>query len=523
MSISDRKGSLELEVSNLGPIVEAKVALRPFTLFVGPSNTGKSYLAVLIYALHRLLGRGIGPTRPYRIFRRRASVPPGFRQQSPTVSDNDANDLFDWVEQLSSKKKDRGAPIRLPENIAVLVRSRLASLPRSGRSVEDELSRCFGLQSTRQLIRSSGATETRVVLRSYIEEEAERAKPFEHSFDISRRGASDLLFSIPSDAPLYLTTRFIDRLVWSIDSESQGITESPEAKDFIVLELLGDLVDAVFPYIAGVADSPAHYLPADRAGVMHAHRVVVSALVESAATAGIRRTAPMPVLSGVLADFLEQLILLSDPPRIRVRERGNENLAARLEKTVLGGSVRLENRRKPEPSYPSFSYRPEGWKEDLPLMRTSSMVSELAPVVLYLRHVVGQGDVLIIEEPESHLHPAMQVEFTRLLAAAVREGVRVIMTTHSEWVLEELANLVRLSGLPETTRKTMGGGAVALEPHDVGAWLFQPRNRPRGSVVQEIPLDADSGTFAAGFEHVAAALHNRWAEISSRTELADRQ
>ena len=51
---SDTK-SLELTVTNFGPIAEAKVELRPLTVFVGPSNTGKSYMAGLIYAMHRLL------------------------------------------------------------------------------------------------------------------------------------------------------------------------------------------------------------------------------------------------------------------------------------------------------------------------------------------------------------------------------------------------------------------------------------------------------------------------------------
>ena len=45
--------SLQLSVSNFGPIVKAEMDLRPLTVFVGPSNTGKSYLAILIYALHR--------------------------------------------------------------------------------------------------------------------------------------------------------------------------------------------------------------------------------------------------------------------------------------------------------------------------------------------------------------------------------------------------------------------------------------------------------------------------------------
>ena len=45
--------NLTLSVKNFGPIYSAEVELRPLTVFVGPSNTGKSYLAILIYALHK--------------------------------------------------------------------------------------------------------------------------------------------------------------------------------------------------------------------------------------------------------------------------------------------------------------------------------------------------------------------------------------------------------------------------------------------------------------------------------------
>ena len=47
---------LEIEVTDLGPIAEAQVALRPLTVFVGPGNTGNSYFATLVYALHRHFG-----------------------------------------------------------------------------------------------------------------------------------------------------------------------------------------------------------------------------------------------------------------------------------------------------------------------------------------------------------------------------------------------------------------------------------------------------------------------------------
>ena len=104
------------------------------------------------------------------------------------------------------------------------------------------------------------------------------------------------------------------------------------------------------------------------------------------------------------------------------------------------------------------------------------------------------GEVLIIEEPEGHLHPAMQAAFARELARLVRAGVRIVMTTHSEWFLEQIGNLVRLSGLPEN-RRTGIAADVALGPAEVSAWLFRPKQRPKGSVVEEVVLDPETGPF----------------------------
>ena len=144
------------------------------------------------------------------------------------------------------------------------------------------------------------------------------------------------------------------------------------------------------------------------------------------------------------------------------------------------------------------------------------MVSEIAPVVMFLRHLVSPGCTLIIEEPESHMHPAMQVEFTRQIAALVQAGVRVIITTHSEWVLEELANIVRRSELPESRRKEMPHGEFALRPEQVGAWLFKQKRRPKGSVVEEIRFDPDAGGLESDFSEVGRQLYNDWATIGNR-------
>ena len=56
---------VEIAVKNFGPIAEANIDLRPLTVFVGPSNTGKTYFATLVYALH-----GVFPdiTKPRLLF-----------------------------------------------------------------------------------------------------------------------------------------------------------------------------------------------------------------------------------------------------------------------------------------------------------------------------------------------------------------------------------------------------------------------------------------------------------------------
>ena len=255
-----------------------------------------------------------------------------------------------------------------------------------------------------------------------------------------------------------------------------------------------------------------YYLPADRTGIMHAHQVIVSSLIRGAARAGLRTESPLQTLSGVLADFLEDLLDLTRAGVGRGYPVSGGSFAQMLEDAILSGSILTEESLM---NYPVYSYQPAGWKKTLPLMNASSMISELAPVVLFLRHAVQTGDTLIIEEPEAHLHPAMQREFTRQIAAMTRAGIRVIITTHSEWVLEELANLVYLSAVPKERAQSIEGASVTLTKDQIGVWLFEPRNRPRGSVVRELPLNVNTGSFDSGFEEVSRSLYNNWADITS--------
>ena len=267
-----------------------------------------------------------------------------------------------------------------------------------------------------------------------------------------------------------------------------------DSKRGVAISLLVVLADEIAYRQLDPLSSTALFLPADRAGIMHASQDVVQALIASASRTVQRPGVPRLSIPGLLGDYLVQLIELVGASQ---QERGiHAELAKNLEDEILSGVVRVERK---EIDFPSFVYRPHGWERDLPLINSSSMVSELLPIVLYLRHVVQTGDLLIIEEPEAHLHPELQARFTRQLATAVQSGIRILIATHSEWILEELANLVRLSELPVERRAGIEDPELSLRPDEIGVWFFEPDEDSGGSVVREISLDEDMATFPAGF------------------------
>ena len=501
------QGGLELHVTDFGPIVEARVDLRPLTVFVGPSNTGKSYLAILIYALHRFFDSEFGQGRP----------PGKFSRRSRTLwEQKDSQDFVDLIGEtirplLDENLSVAGGDISLPKEIMDYVR---VDLEASTAALGSEICRCFGIDDVRTLIRRGQKKGVRVGLRNHP---SDGGPVFEHVLRFSANSMR-LKAEVPTNLKVTIASGndgSIDEITSLIQflGSFSGARARKGSEHYVARRVLEAMGDLVLPVVTGLLRFPAVYLPADRTGVMHAHNVVVRALIRAAPTAGLRPDSTTPMLSGVLVDFLEQLVGMGTP-RGRRRPR-RRDLGTGIEDSILSGSVRVDSSEIVD--YPTFTYRPKGWDDDLPLKNASSMVSELAPVVLYLRHVVTANHVLIVEEPESHLHPGMQVQLIRELALLVKAGVRVIITTHSEWLLEELANIVRRSELPADDDTAESSTDIALGAEQVGAWLFEPRNRPKGSVVREIGLE-DTGLFPAGFDDVAAALHNDWANISSKIE-----
>ena len=115
----------------------------------------------------------------------------------------------------------------------------------------------------------------------------------------------------------------------------------------------------------------------------------------------------------------------------------------------------------------------------LPMHASSSMVRSLAGLDLYLRHGARKGDTLIIDEPEMNAHPEAQLGLVELLAYLVNEGIRVVLTTHSPYIVDHINNLIWARKLSEADQDevakklALGTRECLLRGEDVAAYLFE--------------------------------------------------
>ena len=487
--------NVRISAENFGPIVNGSIDLRPLTVFVGPSNTGKTYLATLIYALHKILPDfSLLPVMYQHLYR--------FVQDLGDTKTS-TGDAYSWevilqdiVEKLETKGR-RFMFADLPEPVRERWQIVLANSEVLGESLATELGRCFGLQSVSELVGLWGTSDS--------------AK---FSVNVSEKCRSLWHFDMKISTSGTTTDGRIEDMLLFPDGEAIASRWGYIKFGELIKKTIGEFFEELL-YSATWNDrrSESHYLPAARSGIMQSHRVIASSLVANATRVGLDPFPALPTFSGVTADFMQQLIHYEDE---RSADELMKNLADALEREMLDGEIR--GNRALAGGIPDFVYQPRKTEENIRLTRASSMVTELAPVVLLLRNAIARGDMLIIDEPEAHLHPAAQTEIAKTLGRLVRTGVRVVVTTHSDWLLMEIGNLIREGELEEKTGEPINEQPLpsSLQPSDVGVWLFRKDETSAGSTVEEIPFDRIEGVEPREYEDVAEALYNRSAGLQNR-------
>lgn len=138
-----------------------------------------------------------------------------------------------------------------------------------------------------------------------------------------------------------------------------------------------------------------------------------------------------------------------------------------------------------------FSYKVAPNAVDLSLSSMASGVKSFSILKLLAKggYIGGISNLLIVDEPENHLHPEWQLKYAELIVSLVADGANVILTSHSPYMIEALYYYAKQKSLDENrvafyyTEKTeIDNYTVIKETKDLSI-IFDKLSKPLEKLV----------------------------------------
>lgn len=398
---------MKIKFSNLGSIQETELDLRPLTVIIGPNNSNKTYIAYSTYGLWQ---------------RARSSL--SLRRDNKSEP------------ELKPEEHDKWS-LKIDHNLLDFF---IRDIEKTAKCFGED--KYFGVQqffqdSSRKLF--STTSFEMIISQQEVEDAINQlihkdAIPLTDEISLKLTRKEDVLFfeiqpkneELSKNQTLHFTNRFITNRFISSVAEV--------------------LFSKIFPF------------PAERNAFINIYKILETKryriLKQKQRESFINSTSeekfglPQPLIAidirypQPVEDFLDFLseIELQETTKINSSNKNEfQKLADEIEK-------QLQNKNKT-----NLKSTKLGGKEikvsvkrglEIDLYNASSSIKQLAPLLLYLRFRASKGDFLVIDEPEMNLHPESQAKLLEALSILVNLGVRILLTTHSPYVMAHLNNLV---------------------------------------------------------------------------------
>lgn len=421
---------MKITCTNFGPLREFSIDLdADLVLIVGENNIGKSYAISLLYAILKTLTASDAVDRPYlsEIFLEKAAEKVG----SPLKDD--------FLRAYKSSKKD----VDITELVLAVTKhiTQILFTEPLEKAIEGTFGEITNLENRRCKDGTSIFISTSSLL---IELKILNGRLFVNDIKIS----ASIVYRKSKQHRATKTESNKKIMYGPADENEHAVIRCAFYGFHIFREFAQEVVSTI---------NDVHYLPASRSGLYQA----LSAFGQIIAELSKRRTflsqrIELPAISEPLVDYFLKLNEIK--PTRRSMESTFNAIAEELEKNVLGGAVEFDPKTK------RLFYKPFDVDLKLDLSSTSSMVSEVAPIITYLKHVLPESEqrrgarrqprgrtpegpnrkqIIFIEEPEAHLHPRSQVLLMNSFARLVKDAdVKIIITSHSNFIFNKISNLV---------------------------------------------------------------------------------
>ena len=412
---------MNIIIENLGPIKKAAFNLdKRLSVFCGPNNTGKTYLSYVLYAYTR----------------RRVYLP------DERLTDD----------QVNSFVSNRSLEIPLDyKRIYELTLQRL-------KNIKNDLGTIFGLS----------------------DENAKRLFPkFRIKLNQNADKYREMLVSNIYDFEFYLTRNVLVKVSKKAGDQSislKNLSKSMEASDRE--EIKYTLLTAIYHYFVVSPIFDSHFFPVERTSMFTYHKDIQGTrnkLVDMLhSQEGVNQQQAINFIMKNSTQFPLVIGQTLEAANSMGQTRKNEGyysfLADEIERDIMHGKLIVTEEG-------DLQFASEGAMDKVvPLQLSASMEKAVSGIVFYLRHISGNGDMVFIDEPEVNCHPNIQVLMSRIFAKMVNAGLRLVISTHSDYIIRELNNLIMLNGtsndISEDLIRWGYTSDMRLSSNNVAAYLF---------------------------------------------------
>ena len=371
----------KLIVEDFGKIKFAEIEVAPLTLFVGDNNSGKSYLLSLIWGI-RNLGAEV------------------FLNNTEMKKE----ELIDWITEkitIAMKKGKHKFSLETVENLFEEVLN--AEIQRKKEEFVKKIFNSDKISIGKMCIRFENLNS--IDLEFYLDEE------------------EFLCFNIDGKPVIVVHKTILD--------------EKKHLENGIIQWVI---LQNIYAYIlkmddTGIDNNSCIYLPAARTGFMLTKDIINKVGRQNTFNISTEKETITPFVRPI-NQFLD---VMTDLTTEYTENKEFLELSRDIEKELAAGTVEISNMPNKE-----VQYMPDGYEVGIPLRLTSAVVTELSPLILILKHK-RLIDSLCYEEPEMCLHPQLQYKMGKIIGRIVNSGIEMIITTHSDLILQHINNMIKLS------------------------------------------------------------------------------
>lgn len=448
---------MRLVIDKLGRVQNVSLEIRPLTVLVGKNNTNKTWVAYALYALVQSLSAR----------------------------------LYHWG-SYSAATEELGIPSPVAERIETTV-----------------------AEVIQKLSASNAETSAITVYRNELLENVTLADPVR--FTLGNDPLRGVLAAQPDATDRGTVTLEMDRRTFLFDGKNPSLVITLNRKS---ATLVLELPHGPFAHGMSIGTSPQYFqqgehranirsyirwltlgiqgnvlaFPSDRKGLWTAAQLVKESL---------RGKLPAPV-----ADFV-RFVQIANQRNSASEQRRFRQLTDLLATKVFGGQIEYVGPTDQKELQYTGTNAPS-----LKVPSAASMVRSLSSLAVYLRTFAEPGDLIIIDEPEMNAHPDAQLRIMEFLALLANLGFKVVITTHSPYLTDQLNNLMEASKLSPSAQQAvverfkLADTRAFISPDSVAAYWFTDDGEVR-DVLDESQGIMEMETFADASDYVS----NLYAEL----------